>query len=69
MSEEESVFSPFVSVLDAESVWRNLFLELFKPSQALNECLNCCSLDSSGYVAVHLRFVNALENFEKDQLT
>lgn len=42
-------------VLDAESVWRNLFLELFKPSQALNECLNCCSLDSSGYVAVHLR--------------
>lgn len=54
-------------VLDAESVWRNLFLELFKPSQALNECLNCCSLDSSGYVAVHLRFVNALENFEKDQ--
>lgn len=35
-------------VLDAESVWRNLFLELFKPSQALNECLNCCSLDSSG---------------------
>jgi hypothetical protein len=29
--------------------------------------LNCCSLDSSGYVAVHLRFVNALENFEKDQ--
>ena len=29
--------------------------------------MNCCSLDSSGYVAVHLRFVNALENFEKDQ--
>ena len=42
-------------------------MELFKPSQALNECLNYCSLDSSGYVAVHLRFVNALENFEKDQ--
>ena len=54
-------------ILNAESVWRNLFLELFKPSQALNECLNCCNLNDSGYIAVHLRFVNALENFEKDQ--
>ncbi len=37
----------------------NLYGEIYfwnySTSQALNECLNCCSLDSSGYVAVHLR--------------
>lgn len=54
-------------ILNAESVWRNLYLELFKPSQALNECINSCNLEISGYIAVHLRFVNALENFEEDQ--
>lgn len=54
-------------VLNAESVWRSLYLELFKPSCALRECLSRYRLEAFSYIAVHLRFVNALENFEGDQ--
>ena len=44
--------------------WRRLFCELFKPSNRL-ESLLMEMLPIDSYVAVHFRFVNALDNFEK----
>ena len=44
--------------------WGTLFKELFKPTALLEENINECHLPKTGYVAVHLRFVNSLEDFE-----
>lgn len=49
-------------------LWTDLFQELFKPSQRLATALDGYkSIGGSkhGYIAVHLRFVNALDNFEE----
>ncbi len=44
--------------------WSDLYRELFRPSQRLQEAIDACGYAERSYVAVHLRFVNALENFE-----
>ncbi len=45
-------------------LWGNLYRELFKPSDYLNGLLKA-NIPEENYVAIHVRFVNALENFEK----
>lgn len=45
--------------------WGQLYNELFKPSDALEKRLNSYSFKEKEYVAVHLRFVNALDSFER----
>lgn len=44
--------------------WCDLFNELFTPSKKLLDAFNQLELECRSYVAVHLRFVNALEEFE-----
>lgn len=44
--------------------WSDLYQELFRPSLRLLHAINACGYAERSYVAVHLRFVNALENFE-----
>lgn len=48
--------------------WTDLFRELFRPSRQLENALApylAAGGGRCGYIAVHLRFVNALENFEE----
>lgn len=45
--------------------WSKLYAELFKPTPRLQEAINTCAFEERSYIAVHLRFVNALENFEE----
>ena len=45
--------------------WSSLFHELFEPSRKLQDAYEALNLSQTPYVSVHLRFVNALENFEK----
>lgn len=45
--------------------WHDLFADLFRPSAALQAAIDGCGLAEHSYVAVHLRFVNALESFEE----
>lgn len=44
--------------------WVDLFNELFCPSEELVELIRNTGFEKGSYVAVHFRFVNALENFE-----
>lgn len=44
--------------------FRSLFSELFKPSESLSHFINSLSHSQQDYVAIHLRFVNALGMFE-----
>lgn len=41
-----------------------LVTELFKPSPFLQQMIEMQGLEENSYIAVHLRFVNALEQFE-----
>ena len=53
---------------NGEQIWRELFETLFEPSPIVKQALQSYqNLQSEGYVAVHLRFVNALEQFEENQ--
>ena len=45
--------------------WSNLYGDLFRPTPRLQSAIDACEYDEDSYVAVHLRFVNALENFEE----
>lgn len=45
--------------------WTVLFDELFKPSSLLQDEIDKTGLAKGSYISVHLRFVNALENFEQ----
>lgn len=45
--------------------WSTLFHELFTPSQELQQAILNTGLIEKTYIAVHLRFVNALDNFEE----
>ncbi len=47
-----------------EERWQDMFHELFRPSEYLENLLNQ-ELPKERYVAVHFRFVNALGEFEK----
>lgn len=44
--------------------WSDLYRELFMPSARLQQAIDACGYTEKSYVAVHLRFVNALEHFE-----
>ena len=55
---------PF-SFNDSGEKWSDLFCELFKPDYCVSEMLNNKLMPPPlAYVAVHFRFVNALEHFE-----
>ncbi|GHT61944.1 hypothetical protein AGMMS50239_14010 [Bacteroidia bacterium] len=45
-------------------LWRNLFQELFEPQNSLLQQLDSFGYKENSYIAIHLRFVNALETFE-----
>ena len=45
--------------------WSKLYRELFRPTPRLQAAIDACGYEEKSYVAVHLRFVNALENFEE----
>lgn len=47
-----------------EDVWADCFHELFKPTPILKNAIDESRYAVKSYIAVHLRFVNALENFE-----
>lgn len=44
--------------------WVDLFNELFEPSDRLRKAYKTLGIPEHSYVAVHIRFVNALEKFE-----
>ena len=48
-----------------ESKWKELFFELFTPSEHLQKLLKERSIEGE-YAAVHIRFVNALDPFEEE---
>ena len=49
-----------------QQLWGELFRSLFKPTALLETALaNISNIDES-YIAIHLRFVNALEQFEEN---
>jgi hypothetical protein len=50
-----------------ENLWRESFNELFKPKLLLVNAIADQKYDENSYIAVHLRFVNALENFEEKE--
>ncbi len=45
--------------------WSQLYHELFRPTPRLQAAIDACGYVERSYVAVHLRFVNALDNFEE----
>ncbi len=45
--------------------WGQLFNELFKPSKPLQDLIDSYPFKEKQYIAVHIRFVNALESFER----
>jgi hypothetical protein len=45
-------------------LWGLFFRELFKPKDFIEQDISDAGLEENGYIAVHLRFVNALEHFE-----
>ena len=49
---------------DTGRKWRDLFFELFKPSELLENAYKKIKPTDDNYVSVHFRFVNALERFE-----
>lgn len=50
---------------DTGYTWSELFKELFKPSPLLQKAFDALQMPPAGtYISVHLRFVNALEQFE-----
>ena len=52
---------------DYKMLWGELYRQLFQPTELLQKALDSISLTPNSYVAVHLRFVNALEQFEENQ--
>lgn len=51
---------------DTGEEWSHLFNELFVPCDEIIERIYATGLGEKSYVAVHFRFVNALENFENN---
>lgn len=51
---------------DNGDLWNEEYNRLFKETEFLNYCIKSSGLYEKKYISVHLRFVNALENFEKD---
>lgn len=55
------------SIEGYQKLWGNLYRELFKPSLTIKEKIDQLIISENSYVAVHLRFVNALQTIEEDQ--
>ncbi len=51
---------------DWKERWHNLYHELFQPSEFLLKSLEKLHIKENEYIAIHIRFVNALELAEKD---
>lgn len=49
---------------DTGEEWASLFNELFVPNDEIKNRISQTGFNDKSYVAVHFRFVNALENFE-----
>lgn len=49
---------------ECRRIWGELYQELFRPSERLQNALDAVALQENSYIAVHLRFVNALGRFE-----
>ena len=49
---------------DTGAEWASLFNELFVPNDEIKNSISAIGIKEKSYVAVHFRFVNALENFE-----
>ena len=49
---------------DTGEEWASLFNELFVPNAEIKNRISQTGFNDKSYVAVHFRFVNALENFE-----
>lgn len=45
--------------------WTDLYNELFTPSEEIKQAVDAIGLQPRSYIAIHLRFVNALESFEE----
>lgn len=51
---------------DNGDLWHEEYHRLFKPSQQLQKAIVETGLEQGKYKAIHLRFVNALDPFERD---
>lgn len=49
-------------------MWGQYFNELFKPTTELLYEIENCGFSEKSYISVHMRFVNALENFEESSI-
>lgn len=49
---------------DTGEEWASLFNELFVPNDEIKNSISQTGFKEKSYIAVHFRFVNALENFE-----
>lgn len=47
--------------------FRDLFVQLFRPSDLVQKAINASGLEYRRYIAVHARFINALEPFESSR--
>jgi hypothetical protein len=47
--------------------FKELFTELFRPSQYLQKAIESIGLKPKSYISVHIRFVNALGTFERSK--
>jgi DNA polymerase III alpha subunit (gram-positive type) len=47
-----------------ESLWSSLFQDLFKPTKYLETIIRSIPFPENSYIAVHIRFVNAIEIIE-----
>ena len=54
-------------VPDYKILWGTLYHSLFKPRDFILRKIKETGFEKNTYIAVHLRFVNALEHFEGDQ--
>lgn len=50
-----------------QHLWGELFQSLFKPTKLLQDSLDLIPLKENEFIAVHIRFVNALEHFEDNE--
>jgi hypothetical protein len=54
-------------IQDYKILWGTLYNSLFKPKDIIIQRMKETGFEKNKYIAVHLRFVNALEHFEGDQ--
>jgi hypothetical protein len=54
-------------IQDYKTLWGTLYNSLFKPKNFILREIKETGFEKNKYIAVHLRFVNALEHFEGDQ--